>query len=125
MMVLIMFPFHLMIQELNFYRNFNDQVQIATEMACFELIYVLNAESFSKGVITEGTDHIRTFESAVGRLTGEAISISDLFLSLEKDEKHVYYEVRFNYPYTTRFIFKDHVTKRVDVKLIYEIPIDK
>lgn len=120
-----MFPIHLCIQELNFYRNFNNKIQIATEMTCFELIYHMKSESFSRGVLQEGSNHMALFESGIDQILGEEISISNLNVSLNLNEDYVSYEVSFVFPYTTRFIFKNLVTKIVTVNLAYDLPLDK
>lgn len=124
LLIMIMFPIHLAIQENQVYRTLNNRVKIATEMACFTAIRHLNADGMSQGLIQENLEQISIFENAVTRAVEENIEIMDLSVQVENQSPFQVIRVSFTYPYKTKFILKSLITKMVVVHLSYELPID-
>lgn len=124
MLIMIMFPIHLAIQENQVYRTLNNRVKIATEMACFTVIRHLNADGMSQGLIQGNLDQIAIFKNAVTLAVEESIEIMDLSVQMENRAPFKVVQVSFTYPYKTKFILKSLITKIVVVHLSYELPID-
>lgn len=124
MLLLIMFPIHLAIQENHVYRALNNKVKVATEMACYTLIRHLNAEGMSQGSLQENPEQTAIFKNVVLNAVDDEIEIVNLSVQLENRADFQVIQISFIYPYKTRFILKALVTKMVMVQLTYELPID-
>lgn len=120
----VLFPIHMAIQEHNVFKSLNNNVKIATEMACYTLVRHLSASGLSQGMILEDPFQQAIFNSEVSDSVFEEVEITNLSVDLSLDNDFPTIHVNFTYPYRTRFILKSLVTKIVTVKLAYELPID-
>lgn len=122
---------NLFVQELNLYRIVNHKAQIATEMASFDAMLRLDANAMSEENLIMGAQLKAWFEAdlinylTVGNGTDfEAIAIENLAVSLLTDRQPKCLSVKYEYLYETRFVLKGHLSKRVDVELNYELPLN-
>lgn len=120
----VLLPVHLAIQEHNVYKTINNNVKVATEMACYTLVRHISTSGFSEGMILEDPFQRAIFNSEMSASMFEDIEISNLSVELKLDNTFPTIQVYFTYPYRTKFILKSLITKIVIVKLAYELPID-
>ncbi len=126
--LLVLLPLNLFVQELNVYKVMNHQVQVATEMSCFDAVLRLDAVAMSEEKFALDSLFVEWFEAEIiKRMTSATESeliFEQLEASLVTDRQPNRLYVKFKYLYETRFIFKDHLSKWVDVELSYELPLN-
>ena len=106
----------------------NHQVQVATEMSCFDAVLHLNAVAMSEEKFFMESSLAQWFKAdMIKRLTASSeivISVENLEVTLLTDRKPSRLYVSYNYLYETHFILKGYLTKLVSVELSYELPLN-
>ena len=126
--LLILLPMNLFVQELNVYRMINHKVQMATEMACFDVFFHLDVSALSEENLILDNSLLAAFESDLSerlmRTDALNIDFENLAVVFLKDQHPGKLQVKFEYPYEMQFLLKGILTKRVSVALNYELPIN-
>lgn len=119
---------NLFVQEMNAYRMTNHKVQMATEMACFDVFFHLDAEALSEEKlffdIALQTEFKSDLSERLVRTDALNIDFENLTVVFMKDQHPSRLHVKFEYPYEMQFLFKGIITKRVNVALNYELPMN-
>lgn len=119
---------NLFVQELNAYRMINHKVQMATEMACFDVFFHLDANALSEESLVLDSALLAAFDSDLSErlMRTDAINIDfeNLTVVFLKDQHPSRLYVNFEYPYEMQFLLKGIVSKRVSVALNYELPMN-
>lgn len=119
---------NLFVQELNAYRMINHKVQMATEMACFDVFFHLDVNALSEENQILDISLLAAFESDLSerlmRTDELNIDFENLSVVFLKDQHPSKLHVKFEYPYEMQFLLKGILEKRVIVSLNYELPIN-
>lgn len=119
---------NLFVQELNIYRMINHKVQMATEMACFDVFFHLDVSALSEENLILDSSLLAAFESDLSerlmRTDALKIEFENLTVVFLKDQQPSKLQVTFVYPYEMQFLLRGILTKRVSVALNYELPIN-
>lgn len=104
---------------------------MATEMACFDAMLLLDANAMSEENLIMDAQMVEWFESDIShRLSAfegvdfDDITIENLSAALLTNQRPYKLQVKYEYFYETRFVLKAHLSKRVDVELNYELPLN-
>lgn len=126
--LLILLPMNLFVQELNAYRMINHKVQMATEMACFDVFIHLDGNALSEQTLFLDNALIEAFESDLSerliRTDALNIDFENLTVVFLKDQRPSRLHVKFEYLYQMQFLLRGKMTKKVSVALNYDLPID-
>jgi hypothetical protein len=119
---------NLFVQELNTYRMINHKVQMATEMACFDVFFHLDANALSEENLFLDIALLAAFESNLSerlmRTDALDVDVENLTVVFLKDKHPSRLHVEFEYPYEMQFLLKGILTKRVSVALNFELPMN-
>jgi hypothetical protein len=119
---------NLFVQELNAYQIINQKIQMSTEMACFDIFFHLDGNALSEETLILDAQILEAFEAELREriVRNDKLNIvfEDLTVSFLKDRHPNRLHLKFEYPYETQFVFKGLVTKRVNVELSYELPVN-
>ena len=122
--ILILLPFNLFIQELNYYNHINQKVRMATEIACFDTLLILDSDALSQVILQMNQDVIDPFKAEVKEGLPIWFEPINFKVGLISNRQPNCLSVYFEYPYVTQYFLAGHLEKTVNVKLDFELPID-
>lgn len=127
MLLLIVMPIYLMIQEYALFTNFNQELETRVEIALMNQLMSFNSNAFSEGRLNFEEDYLNQFcEDLKGEdATSEDLEINNLKIILDTDLSSANIWVTFNYDYVTKIILKGHLKKEMNVNLRYQLPVNQ
>ncbi|GAB6107472.1 hypothetical protein [Fusibacter bizertensis] len=129
MLILVVIPLNLVIQELALLNNINHSVQIASEMVMLDMVEKIDTIALSESKLHYNLE----VKNAISGLlqeklllaTGLTIEPMNLTFELLSDQLPNKIEMKFNYRYTSMVFLKGNLQKNVFVKLDYELPVNR
>lgn len=118
-LVLLLIPMNLMLQELILYEETCDQVRTQTEMAALDTLFYSSPDALSEGVILLDEGVKSRFEM---RLKSIVEPIHALELTLKSEGIHQSLVIRYAFEYRTKIVFVNKIAKWVDVDFEYVLP---
>lgn len=129
LLMLIVIPLNLIIQELAFLNNINHSVQIASEMVMLDMVEKIDTIALSESKLYYSQETKKAIKGLLQEklLLATGLSIEPLNLSFELllDKLPNKIEMKFNYLYTSRVFLKGNLQKNVFVKLDFELPVNR
>ena len=127
--ILLVLPLNLVIQELALLNNVSNSVQIASELTLIDMVEAINVDVLSEGEIYYGQHTINTVDKLlkdkISLTTGfviEPINISFELLAGQSPNK---IKLSFEYLYTSMILLKGKLEKEMVVTLFYELPLNR
>lgn len=127
--ILLVLPLNLVIQELALLNNVSNSVQIASELTLIDMVEAINVDVLSEGKIYYGQHTINTVDKLlkdkISLTTGfviEPINISFELLAGQSPNK---IKLSFEYLYTSMILLKGKLEKEMVVTLFYELPLNR
>ncbi len=124
LLLFIVFPLSLLIQEFSLYKNQMRSVQTQTEMTCYDIMTRFDFNALSEGNLV-AIDFEQLFKTEFEKDLKHFMSIESLVVNLNHTEPHTYLDIKFNYPYLTQVVFKSHIEKQVVVSLKVVLPLNE
>lgn len=121
-LVLLMIPMNLMLQELILYEEVCDQVRTQTEMAAFDTLFYSSPDALSEGFIILDDQIQSRYEQ---RLKSVVEPIRNLEIKLTTEGVHQSLTIRYAFEYRTQIVFENQITKWVEVDFEYVLPINR
>jgi hypothetical protein len=121
-LVLLMIPMNLMLQEFILYEEKCDQVRTQTEMAVLDTLYYSSPDALSEGVILLDNQIKSRFEK---RLKSVVEPIHALEMTLKSFGIHQSLGIRYAFEYRTQIVFANKIAKWVEVDFEYVLPINR
>ena len=124
MLLFIVFPLSLLVQEFSLYKNHMRKVQIQTEMTCYDLMTKFDFHALTEGNLVDD-DFETLFKVAFEMDLANFISMENLEIKRIQTGQHDFLDIKFSYPYLSQVVFKSHVEKQVDVSLKVVLPLNE
>lgn len=124
LLLFVIFPVSLMVQEFNLYKNQMRSVQTQTEMTCYDIMTRFDFNALSEGYLLEH-DSEAFFRAAFEKDMAHYIAIENLDIHFDQTGIHDHLYIRFTYPYLTQIVFKAHIEKQVVVSLKVVLPLNE
>lgn len=124
LLLFIVFPLSLLIQEFSLYKNQMRSVQTQTEMTCYDVMTRFDFNALSEGNLV-AIDFEQLFKTEFEKDLKHFMSIENLVIKLNHTEPHTYLDIKFSYPYLTEVVFKSHIEKQVVVSLKVVLPLNE
>lgn len=125
LLILIIVPLNLGIQEVLSYRMVLQEYQVATEKVCFDAILSLNANTLSEAEMVLATMSLDTIEEKLLEYMFYQFDLENVKVYLTDHSDRNQIIIEYSFDYITRFIFKDKITKKVEVSLVFDLPLDR
>lgn len=124
LLLFVVFPLSLLVQEFSLYKNHARTVQSQTEMACYDIMTTFDFNALSEGYLADG-DFEQYFKIQFEADLSDYITMEDLEINLKQSGTHDYLEVYYKYPYLTQVVFKSQIEKWVVVSLKVILPLNE
>ncbi len=129
LLILVIIPLNLTIQEISLLNNVNQSVQVASEMTMLDMMEGIDFDWLSEGQIRYSQESINEVEELLRdkleQATGFKIEPENVSFELIANTSPKKIEVKFNYMYTSKIFLKDKLKKNMFVKLYFELPINR
>ncbi len=125
LLIMIIVPLNMGIQEVLSYRLVLQEHQVATEKVCFDTVLSLNANALSESEMTLSTLSLDAIERNLSEYLFHTYELEHLKVTLTRHLNRDQINVEYTFDYVTRFIFKDRIKKTVEVSLAYDLPLDR
>ncbi len=126
-LLIIVMPIYLMIQEYALFNNFNQELEAEVEFALMNQLMYLNSNAFSEARFVLNSDYLNRFaldiesDAPLNKMT----QIENLEITFKTIAGSADIMVSFNYDYVSQIIMRGHLTKKMNVKLRYQLPVNQ
>ncbi|OJV62932.1 MAG: hypothetical protein BGO41_09510 [Clostridiales bacterium 38-18] len=126
-LLIIVMPIYLMIQEYALFNNFNQELEAEVEFALMNQLMYLNSNAFSEARFVLNSDYLNRFaldiesDAPLNKMT----QIENLEITFKTIASSADIMVSFNYDYVSQIIMRGHLTKKMNVKLRYQLPVNQ
>lgn len=126
LLLFIVMPIYLMIQEYALFTHFNQELEVSIEIALMNQLMSFSSNAFSEARLDLEGDNLNQFTENLKGVDGSLINheIKNLQISLDTDHSSANILVTFNYDYVSKIILKGHLKKVMNVRLKYQLPMN-
>jgi len=127
LLLFIVMPIYLMIQEYAVFSNFNQVLETKVEIALMNQLMSFNSNAFSEGRLNFDVNYLKKFNEDLTVEEGALIGfeINNLQIVLDTAHSSANILVTFNYDYVSKIILKGHLRKEMYVSLRYQLPMNQ
>lgn len=126
-LIILIMPLYLMIQEYAFFTNYNQELETKVEIALMNQLMSLNSNAFSESKLYFEGNYLNQFIEDLNVEVGSLknLEINNLSIILDLEQSSPFILVTFNYDYVSKIILKGHLKKVMNVCLKYQLPMNR
>lgn len=126
-LIILIMPLYLMIQEYAFFTNYNQELETKVEIALMNQLMSLNSNAFSESKLYFEGNYLNQFIEDLNVEVGSLknLEINNLSIILDLEQSSPFILVTFNYDYVSKIILKGHLKKEMNVRLKYQLPVNR